>query len=149
MRIELSLPWRGGGIHFYRGADAKPAAHNWDFSIPTASGEAPGIITWTHSKLWATRRIIFHRERPPKNREGNMKMARTSSNTPTTAKPRSRKGSKISQTMGYKINTSRARGQQITSRMHQSRKVITYQIRIFGAWSFDFSECRAEIATPR
>ncbi len=91
-------------------------------------------------------RSIFYRERPPKSRAGNMKIAFTSSNTPTTAKPKSLKGSKTSQIIGNKSSTTSARGQQITNRMHQSRIVIISRIRTSGVRSCSVS--RRDCHTP-
>ncbi len=76
-----------------------------------------------------------------------MKMALTSSKTPVTAMPRSRKGSKMSQMIGNRISTSRASGQQITNRMHQSRKVII-GVR-YGFLAREVAVGQFEIATGR
>ena len=50
-------------------------------------------------------------------------MAFINSNTPITAIPSKRKGSKMSQITGNRISANRASGQQMTNRMHQRRKV--------------------------
>lgn len=55
-------------------------------------------------------------------------MAPTSSTTPLTATPISRNGSMTSQMKGYRINASRASGQQTTSRMQNSRNLTTARI---------------------
>jgi len=56
-----------------------------------------------------------------------MTMVQISSSTPLTTTPNNRKGRRISQTSGYKMRAANAIGQQRTSRMHQSRNLITLE----------------------
>src|SRR6185503_3382856 len=57
-----------------------------------------------------------------KSLAGSITTARTRAKAPCTATPRIRNGSRISQTKGYTISASKARGQQITNSRHQRRK---------------------------
>lgn len=58
---------------------------------------------------------------PLRMRAGSSSMARTSSKTPSTAKPTRRKGNRISQIKGYKTSANKASGHEITSSMHHNK----------------------------
>src|SRR5207302_11476124 len=56
------------------------------------------------------------------SRTGSITSAQTNASTPWTAIPTMRNGNSKSQTNGYAISASIARGQQRTNRMHQRKK---------------------------
>ena len=59
-------------------------------------------------------------------------MALNSSKTPPTAIPNNRKGRSSSQTKGYAISASRARGQHSTSKISQSKKLVNVRLFIYS-----------------
>lgn len=67
---------------------------------------------------------------PLKIRDGRRMMARSNSNTPSTAMPNNRKGNSNSQTIGYRMSAETASGQQTIRRNSQRRKVTTVEPRI-------------------
>jgi len=70
--------------------------------------------------------LVFYTARPNRNgalrrRAGSIIAAAIRASTPWTAIPTMRKGSSRSHTIGYRINATRASGQQTTNRRHQSK----------------------------
>jgi len=61
---------------------------------------------------------------PPSTRAGNITMARSSENTPSTAMPSNRNGSEISHTIGHNNSARMASGQHTTSNRHHKRNLI-------------------------
>jgi hypothetical protein len=67
---------------------------------------------------------------PPKTLAGSMMMALNNSRTAFTEMPMIRNGMRSSQTIGYNSNARRARGQQITNKINQSKNLPTFILQI-------------------